>query len=64
MVLKLISYLVIKLLSKPNLLKSDHRDYKGLKALMEEDFQRYILVCNEERQGVWKMGEIMPWRYF
>jgi predicted AAA+ superfamily ATPase len=46
--------------------KSDHRDYKGLKALMEEGiFQRYILVCNEERPRSLENGiEIMPWRYF
>ncbi len=46
--------------------RSDYRDYKGLKALMEEGiFQRYILVCNEERPRALKDGiEIMPWRYF
>jgi predicted AAA+ superfamily ATPase len=46
--------------------KADTRDYKGLKAFMEERIcQRYILVCCEDRPRKLENGiEIMPWRYF
>lgn len=46
--------------------KADTRDYKGLKAFMEECIcQRHILVCCEERPRKLENGiEIMPWRYF
>lgn len=46
--------------------KADSKDYRGLKAFMEEGIcGRYILVCCEERPR--KLGngiEVMPWKYF
>lgn len=46
--------------------KADSKDYRGLKAFMEEGIcDRYILVCCEERPR--KLGngiEVMPWKYF
>ncbi|WP_320122045.1 DUF4143 domain-containing protein [uncultured Sphaerochaeta sp.] len=46
--------------------KADTKDYRGLKAFMEEGIcDRYILVCCEERPR--KLGngiEVMPWKYF
>lgn len=46
--------------------KAGTRDYKGLKAFMEEGIcRRYILVCCEERPRKLENGiEIMPWKYF
>lgn len=46
--------------------KADSRDYRGLRALMDEGIcKRYILVCNEDRPRKQDNGiEIMPWRYF
>lgn len=46
--------------------KSKPKDFKGLKAFMEEGIcRRYILVCCEDRPRKLETGiEIMPWRYF
>lgn len=46
--------------------KADSKDYKGLKAFMEEGIcERYILVCKEDRPRKLEQGiEIMPWKYF
>ncbi|RFU93885.1 ATP-binding protein [Sphaerochaeta halotolerans] len=46
--------------------KADSKDYRGLKAFMEEGIcDRYILVCCEERPRKLENGiEVMPWKYF